>query len=215
MLTASLLRFHEQLHSLAKILAAEVNLSRDGLPRIVRSTARISDKSAIALSGRERVSAELPKSPLGLEPRRRGEETGGSAVVAPLKIARESHHAASNGIENDVANELEQVTFSLNDDAFESSLEKVADSLVSLIESDCAHFVEPLHAVRKSGFRSFDEKMVVIRHEYPRMQQPAMLQNSMREQPDEAATILFVSDDFAAFVTPAGDVPEGTWMFES
>src|SRR5207245_73866 len=126
-------RFHERLHLLTEAFTAQVNLAGDFFPRIVRGAARISHKAAIAIASLTEIGPELGESPVHFQPRRRGCEAGGRAVVAPFVISRVPYGATSNRIKNNVANQLEQVRLALHEDVFEAALEEVAYALVYVI----------------------------------------------------------------------------------
>lgn len=118
-------------------------------------------------------------------------------------------------IENDVSNELEQVTLAFDQNSFEPSLKQMADPAMAFIETLGVPLVEPLHTAGQPDLGRLDEQVVVVRHQHPRVQKPAALGDDAREETHEAAAILIVTADVATFVTTAGDVPDGTRKFET
>src|ERR1700741_4124222 len=105
----------------------------------MQAPATAGDEAAISLLRRRRVRSELPKRPIDLQPRQCRLETCRRAIVAPRVIARESHSPTSDRIEDDIAHELEKMTFALNENSFESTLKEVADSIVLFVELDRTH----------------------------------------------------------------------------
>ena len=71
--------------------------------------------------------------------------------------------------------------FPVDEDAFETTLEKVPDPLVAMVELRCVDPVEMVNAAREVWLGSLYEQMVVVCHEYKRMETPPELEYGIRQ----------------------------------
>jgi hypothetical protein len=55
----------------------------------------------------------------------------------------------------------------------------------------------------------------MVPHQDPGVEDPMLPPDDRREQLQEFATVVVVDIDAATFIAAAGDVPDGTWKFES
>ncbi len=90
----------------------------------------------------------------------------------------------------------------------------MSDSGVPSIESFGILLIQALNSAREADLRRFHEKVVVIRHEHPRMQDPATVLYVSRKDPQESLGTVVVTINVAAFVPTAGDVPDHTGKLE-
>jgi len=65
-------------------------------------------------------------------------------------------------IQHDVANQFEQVPFTLRQDSFEPALKQMPDAMVTLVERLRVRLIESFHSTREPNLGCLDEQMVVI-----------------------------------------------------
>src|SRR5690349_17193122 len=102
------------------------------------------------------------------------------------------------------------MSLAFDQNALESPLKEVADPVVTLIETLGILLIQPFHPARKPYLGCLDEKVVVIRHQNPGMQDPSPLGDHLRQQRHEAPAIGVIAEDVAPLVAAACDMPDGT-----
>jgi hypothetical protein len=117
---AALLRRNESLHAIAERCTAQVHLTYQVLPRIVRSTPPVGHVTPIRFMGTRPIQPELIERPIDIEPRRGRLQPGRRAIVAPFVIVGERHGMAAHGIQPDVANQFEEMPCAFGENALET-----------------------------------------------------------------------------------------------
>jgi hypothetical protein len=95
-------------------------------------------------------------------------------------------------VEHDIPRELEEVRVALDENAPESTVEKMAFESVPPVEPLSVDTVEPLHTVRNVRTRRLDEKVKVIRHQAVGMASPFVPLDDVLEdllEPDSIADV--------------------------
>lgn len=113
---------------------------------MILTRANVVDERTVLFDSYAPVGVELRERPLHVEPLRSALQRRRRAIVAPLVIAGASDGTAADGIPNDVADQLEQMRFALDEDPFEASLKQMPHARMTPVEVLCPRFVELLHA---------------------------------------------------------------------
>jgi hypothetical protein len=83
-------------------------------------------------------------------------------------------------------------------------------SVMTLVECLCVGLVQPLDTSREPNLGRLDQKVVMIRHQDPGVQNPAPIDDDAGQQIQETATIGVIAEDVATLVATARDIPDGT-----
>lgn len=155
-------------------------------------------------------SAELPEDPI------RGEAGVGlflacrGAVAAPLPLLGVFYHPCPEGIQDDVSADFEEMAVFLDKDSFESALEKVAVSFVTLIKELGVDAVKLSHAEGEVAVGCFDQKMIVVAHEAVSVAQPVVTLVDVLKGVEEILAVLVVFEDGFLFIAARGNMVYGT-----
>ena len=77
---------------------------------------------------------KLLESPVDIQPLRPRSETCSRTIVAPFVVERMLHGSAAHGIQNDIPDELQQVRLAFDENAGESPLKEMPDTVVAPVE---------------------------------------------------------------------------------
>ena len=209
-------RVDQPLHPIAESFASEVNLSDDRFPRFVAGSASVGDEPAIRFMLLSlRPGGELRERPVDFEPVRLRRDSGRCPIVAPRIISGELYGATSNRVENYVADQLDQVRFTLDENPLESSLEKVTGPPMNEIELAGVDFIEAFDSRREGWQRGLDEQMIVIRHQNVCVKNPAVEAYNFAKEFEEESPVVIIAIDIPPLVSAAGDMPYCTGMLEA
>ena len=152
---------------------------------------------------------ELSENPTGVQPDWDRLEAGSSTVAAPWPFRRCLHEAAANGIEWEIAGELEKVALALNWFRVKPVLKEVSDAAVHGVEATSVFPEQIAHTVGEIGHGCRYQQVKVIRHQHPRMKNPSALDDDPRQSLDERQAIGIRPDNVLLFVASAGYVKQG------
>lgn len=161
------------------------------------------------------VGAELREEPIGREPGRGLGKAGGGGVGAPGPIAGVAHHPGTDGVEHDVAAELEEVGVALDEDRLEAALEDMARAAMAAVEGLAVDAVEVAHAARERRARGLDQQVVVVGHQAEGVAEPAPPLDRLRQDAQEGLPVVVVAVDGGTGVAAAGDVVDGARELEA
>jgi hypothetical protein len=97
-------------------------------------------------------------------------------------------------------------------EGFVTALVKVAHPVVPSIESLGVNTVQMGHERGQVDIRGFDDKVVMIVHQYPGMANDLVQFDGFRQDPQEKPPILVVTDDLLPFVPTARYVIQGIFI---
>ncbi len=156
MLPAANTQVHQPHHPLAELQASEIDLLDDAIPTGCSRRLAIGDKSPVRLvSRRSAGSRELLERPVDLQPRWNVSQSCRSRGSDSPDNRRKRHSVTPDGIENEVAEKLEQMAFSLDENPFEASLKQMSDSGVPSIEPFGILLIQALDSAREADLRRF------------------------------------------------------------
>ena len=129
-----------------------------------------------------------------------------SAAGAPSPVFGSADETGSDGVEVNVAAQLEPVAFVLDEDGMEAALEEVSGALVTSVEIAGTARVEDLHSRGEVGAGRLEEEVVVIVHKGEGEDAPVGLRGDALEAGEPGFAVAVVTDDFASLVTARGHV---------
>jgi hypothetical protein len=169
----------------------------------------------VKLASAIRICTEQRKHPTRREECRLLHPADRRVVATPSPFARRPHESGANGVEHDVAGQLEQVRVALDELAVKPALEEVASVVVAPVEPLRVHTVQPVHSARDIWFRRLDEKVIVIRHQAIRVASPSQELDDLPEQLEEPEPVAGIGENLLLAVPPRRHVIRGAVSLES
>ncbi|HUF17836.1 MAG TPA: hypothetical protein VMS12_07320 [Thermoanaerobaculia bacterium] len=148
----------QALELLAERLASEVEIRLQIFSGIPFQTDAVCDELTVSLRCIAPVETEMPEGPVHLEPGRRRLEHRGRAVAAPRPVGDAIDNPGADGVEDDIAAELQEIALLLDNESLESSLEEMAAPPMAAIESFRVVAVQITHSAGEVRDGSFDER---------------------------------------------------------
>lgn len=125
----------------------------------------IADERAEARTSALRFATEIHEDAVGGQEGFRADVAGEAGVAAPRPSIRAVANSRSDGIEREIAGELNEVPIALDEDGMEATLEEVTVEAVTAVEPLRIASVQALDAARDVRVARFDHQVVVIRHQ--------------------------------------------------
>jgi hypothetical protein len=116
---------------------------------------------------------------------------------APGVLGSGSRQACPDGVLEDVVDGGGQVDVAVEDACGEAIAEEVAGADVALVEALCVEAVEAAEAVRQLPARAREDEVVVVRHQAERDDVPPLLSCDVRQEGEEGAPVVVVTEDRA------------------
>ena len=138
-----------------------------------------------------------------------GAQTEGGAKARPRIVLCRGAHACPDRVQDDVAGQLEEVRFALDEDSLEAPLEHVADPIVPAVESLRVLPVQAPHASGQVRLGGLDEQVEVVRHQAVAVAVPVVGVDDLAQPVEEGVPIPVVEEDGFARIAPGGQVVEG------
>src|SRR5262249_8677210 len=123
-------------------------------------------------------------------------------VTTPPIVARISHDAGPDRIEDDVPRQLQQVGMPLHHLAAKPTLEQMTFVAVPPVEPLRVDAVQPMHPTRYVCVRRLHEKVIVVRHQAVRMAAPFERRDDLSEQLQESESVARVRE-YCVLAIPA------------
>jgi hypothetical protein len=116
---------------------------------------------------------------------------------APGVLGSGSRQACPDGVLEDVVDGGGQVDVAVEDACGEAIAEEVAGADVAAVEALCVEAVEAAEAVRQLPARAREDEVVVVRHQAERDDVPPLLSCDVRQEGEEGAPVVVVTEDRA------------------
>jgi len=123
-------------------------------------------------------------------------------------------HARTEGVQVEVAHQLQEVGLLLHHDGLVPVVEEVPDPVVPAIERACVARQEGPHTARKGPLARPDEEVRVVREEGPGVDGEGPRLRQRAEPGDEVGAVDVIREDGAALEPPHHDVMEGIGRVE-
>lgn len=138
---------------------------------------------------------------------------GRCPVAAPAPVFRSHYDAGSDGVEHDIAADLEEIFVPIDQARGEASLKHVAHGLPRAVQFLRENAVKLPHSGGEVGFRRLDVKMIMVVHLTLGVADPIEIAHHGGEDVIEHEPLIIAPEDGRAAVSAAGDVVEGSVVF--
>src|SRR5712692_3662061 len=159
--------------------------------------------------------AELREQPVEREEARPPHFSHCRAIAAPPPLERVRAETAANGIQHDVARELDQVMVALHQHRMEPALEEMPVEPVPVVEPHCIEEIEAVHPDRQVLVRGLDQEVVVVWHEAIRVAAPAVAGDNLAENGQKQLAVSVISEDLLPAIAARGDVEDPAGQLQS
>lgn len=105
--------------------------------------------------------------------------------------------------------------FPLDQDALEPPLEKMPDPMMTRVEPHRIALIQPLHPTRETDLGCLDQQVIVVRHQNPRVKDPAPKRYYLFENLQESPPIPVIAIDDTPLIAARGDVVDRSRKVDS
>ena len=107
------------------------------------------------------------------------------------------------------------MSFALNEDAAEASLEEMSDAAVAAIELLCVLTVQVSHPARQIGQLRFGREVIVISHQAIGMKEPAELGDGLAQDAQENPAIGVIQKDVLLCISARRQMVQSAGEFQA
>ena len=133
----------------------------------------------------------------------------------PRKGAEVGHHVRPDGIQVEVADELQEIRLLLHHDGFVPILEEMAHTLVAAVERPRIPREERPHAAGQGALSRPEQQMGVVREQGPRVHGERPVLRQRGEAADEVGAVRIVPEEGGPLDSPHHHVVEGLRRIEA
>ena len=205
--------FELQVNAPEKLRASQVNLISDLFKRR-RQPPPVGDKLPVHFARGRLIAAKLREGPTDLEPVRRRTPSAGRPIVAPRPTSRGFDNSRSNGIQDHIAAQLQQMRIAFDENRFVPPLKEVSASTMTEVEPLGVPAIQPLHPRGEIAPRGLEQQMVVVPHQAVRMEPPELIADHSPENRKESIAISIIAKDRRALVSPTRHMINSTFVLK-